>query len=167
MMAGEDGKGFHFAIDTHRLKSFGVSDVRSAEAIAAYDHHDLTCEERLFFKLWGSNLLNSGAFHPGQKIAQLGEHPVSAHVVVLGEVIATDNKRTYQFGPGSVFGLAEGLADLEYRWDAVAKTAVTTKIIPIPRALREVRRLNAGLKGICRLTAMRVLDLSAPPPNLL
>jgi hypothetical protein len=43
---------------------------------------------------------------------------------------------------------------------------VTTKVIPIDRALREVRRLNAGLKGICRFTTMRILDLASPPESL-
>ena len=43
---------------------------------------------------------------------------------------------------------------------------MTTKVIPIDRALREVRRLNSGLKGICRFTTMRILGLSSPPQSL-
>ena len=70
------------------------------------------------------------------------------------------------FGPGSVFGLAEGLADRANEWDAEAKTLVVTKIIPIDRALREVRRLNVGLKGICRFTTMRILGLKIAPESL-
>jgi hypothetical protein len=65
-----------------------------------------------------------------------------------------------------VFGLAEGLADLTYQWDAVARSVVMTRHIPVDRALREVRRLNAGLKGICRFTTMRVLNLSTAPETL-
>ena len=66
-----------------------------------------------------------------------------------------------------MFGLAEGLCDKVYDWDAVATTLVTTKVIPIERALREVRRLNSGLKGICRFTVMRILGLSTAPESLL
>ncbi len=166
MTNNAQGEHFRFSIDMQRLKAIGIVDPKSKEAHDAFDHHDLSSAERLFFKLWGSDLLNSGIFQPGQKVAQRGEHPVFAHVVVSGEVVATDATGTHLFGPGSVFGLAEGLADLTYGWDAIAKTVVTTKVIPLDRALREVRRLNAGLKGICRFTTMRVLGLSSAPETL-
>ena len=105
-------------------------------------------------------------FQPGQKLATRGEHPVLAHLVLSGTVEVSGASGKLQFGPGSVFGVAEGLADTVYGWDAVATTVVTTKIIPIERSLREVRRLNAGLKGICRFTTMRILGLKTPPASL-
>lgn len=155
-----------FAIEIERLQNLGLLNPNSRQALAAYDQHELTSAERLFFKLWGNNLLNSGYFEPGQAIARKGEHPAMAHIVTSGEVVARDNERTYTFGPASVFGLAEGLTDQAYRWDATANSLVTTKVIPIARALREVHGLNAGLRGICRSTAMRILDLKTPPANL-
>ena len=166
MTTNAQGETYRFAIDMQRLKALGIVDPKSQAALAAYDHHELSSAERLFFKLWGNDLLNSGLFQPGQKIAERGEHPVFAHVVVSGEVIATDDKGSHLFGPGSVFGLAEGLADLTYQWEAVARTVVMTRHIPMDRALREVRRLNAGLKGICRFTTMRVLGLPSAPESL-
>ena len=166
MTTNAQGESFRFTIDMQRLKALGIIDPKSKEAHDAFDHHELSSAERLFFKLWGSDLLNSGVFQPGQKVAARGEHPVFAHVVVSGEVLATDANGTHLFGPGSVFGLAEGLADLTYGWDAVAKTVVTTRLIPLDRALREVCRLNAGLKGICRFTTMRVLGLPTAPETL-
>ena len=95
-----------------------------------------------------------------------GEHAVFAHIVISGTVETTDARGKMLFGPGSVFGMAEGLADVVFAWDAVATSVVSTKLIPLDRALREVRRLNAGLKGICRFTTMRILDLKAPPATL-
>jgi hypothetical protein len=166
MTTNAEGETYRFAIDMQRLKALGIVDPKSKAALEAYDHHELSSAERLFFKLWGNDLLNSGLFQPGQKIAERNEHPVFAHVVVSGEVIATDDKGSYLFGPGSVFGLAEGLADLTYQWEAVARTVVMTRHIPMDRALREVRRLNAGLKGICRFTTMRVLGLPTAPESL-
>lgn len=166
MTTNAEGETYRFTIDMQRLKALGIVDPKSKAALEAYDHHELSSAERLFFKLWGNDLLNSGLFQPGQKIAERNEHPVFAHVVVSGEVIATDDKGSYLFGPGSVFGLAEGLADLTYQWDAVARTVVMTRHIPMDRALREVRRLNAGLKGICRFTTMRVLGLPTAPESL-
>ena len=154
-----------FGMDMQRFSALGIIDPRSKQAIEAFDHHEFSSAERLFFKLWGSDL-NSGVFQPGQKLATRGEHPVLAHFVVSGTVEASDARGKMLFGPGSVFGVAEGLADTVYNWDAVATTMVTTKIIPIERALREVRRLNAGLKGICRFTTMRILELKTPPASL-
>lgn len=166
MTTNAQGEVYRFTIDMERLKALGIVDPKSRAALEAYDHHELSSAERLFFKLWGNDLLKSGVFQPGQKIAERNEHPVFAHVVVSGEVIATDDKGSHLFGPGSVFGLAEGLADLTYQWDADARTVVMTRHIPMDRALREVRRLNAGLKGICRFTTMRVLGLPAAPESL-
>ena len=156
----------HFGMNMQRFKALGIIDPRSKQAIAAFDHHDFTSAERLFFKLWGSDL-NSGVFQPGQKIAERGEHAVFAYVVISGNVETVDAQGIkLLFGPGSVFGMAEGLADVAYSWDAMAKTVVSTKFIPLDRALREVRRLNPGLKGICRFTTMRILELKAPPATL-
>ncbi len=166
MTVNSQGQPFRFTMDMQRLKALGIVDPKSTEALAAYDRHELTSAERLFLKLWGSDLLNSGVFNPGQQIAARGEHPVFAHVIIAGEVVVRDPRGEMLFGPGSVFGLAEGLSDGVYSWDAVARTVVMTKVIPIDRALREVRRLNAGLKGICRFTSMRMLGLSTPPQSL-
>ena len=166
MTSNIEATSYRFAIDMHRLKALGIVDPKSRAAHEAFDQHELSSAERLFFKLWGNDSLKSGVFQPGQKIAERGEHPVFAHVVISGEIVATDESGSHHFGPGSVFGLAEGLADLTYRWDAVAKTVVTTRHIPVDRALREVRRLNAGLKGICRFTTMRVLNLPNAPESL-
>ena len=163
--SSDDTKAVRFGLDTQRFKSLGIVDPRSKAALEIFDHHDFSSAERLFFKLWGSDL-NSGVFQPGQKLATRGEHPVLAHFVVSGTVEASDARGKMLFGPGSVFGVAEGLADTIYGWDATATTMVTTKIIPIERALREVRRLNAGLKGICRFTTMRILELKTPPASL-
>ncbi len=154
-----------FGMDMQRFRALGIIDPRSKQAIEAFDHHEFSSAERLFFKLWGSDL-KSGVFQPGQKIAERGEHAVFAHIVISGTVETTDTRGKMLFGPGSVFGMAEGLADVVFEWDAVATSVVTTKLIPLDRALREVRRLNAGLKGICRFTTMRILDLKAPPATL-
>ena len=157
--------GLSFGMDMQRFKSLGIIDPRSKQALDAFDHHEFSSAERLFFKLWGSDL-NNGVFQPGQKLAVRGEHPVLAHMLLSGTVEVAGASGTLRFGAGSVFGVAEGLADTVYGWDAVATTVVTTKIIPMERALREVRRLNAGLKGICRFTTMRILNLKTSPASL-
>ena len=165
-MSNTPDNEIRFGMDMQRFKALGIIDPRSKHAIEVFDHHEFSSAERLFFKLWGSDL-NSGVFQPGQKIAERGEHAVFAHVIVSGTAETTDAQgKKLLFGPGSVFGMAEGLSDVVYAWDAVAKTVVTTKLIPLDRALRDVRRFNAGLKGICRFTTMRILNLKTPPATL-
>ena len=155
-----------FSIDVKKLNSLGVIDPTSERAMKAFEQHEFTGAERLFFKLWGTEELNMGYFAVGQKLAERGEQPNTAYVIISGEVEGKDHSGSYHLGPGSVLGLAEGLSRKVYEWDAFAKTAVTTKVIPLERALREVRGLNAGLKGICRSTVMRILNLSSPPESL-
>jgi hypothetical protein len=157
--------GLSFGMDMSRFKALGIIDPNSKQALDAFNHHEFSSAERLFFKLWGSDL-PSAAFQPGQKLVKRGEHPVSAYVVISGVVEITNSSGKFLFGPGSVFGLAEGLADTVNEWDAEAKSVVVTKMIPIDRALREVRRLNVGLKGICRFTTMRILGLKTAPVSL-
>jgi CRP-like cAMP-binding protein len=157
--------GLSFGVDMSRFKALGIIDPNSKQALDAFNHHEFSSAERLFFKLWGSDL-PSVAFQPGQKLLTRGEHPISGYVVISGVVEITNSSGKFLFGPGSVFGLAEGLADTVNAWDAEAKSVVVTKMIPIDRALREVRRLNVGLKGICRFTTMRILDLKSAPASL-
>ncbi len=63
----------------------------------------------MFIKLWSNEQLNAGIFSPGQKVAEKGEHPVLAQVIISGEGVVTDKNGEHFFEPGSVFGLAEGL----------------------------------------------------------
>ena len=157
--------GLSFGVDMSRFKALGIIDPNSKQTLDAFNHHEFSSAERLFFKLWGSDL-PSVAFQPGQKLLTRGEHPISGYVVISGVVKITNSSGKFLFGPGSVFGLAEGLADTVNAWDAEAKSVVVTKMIPIDRALREVRRLNVGLKGICRFTTMRILGLKSAPASL-
>ena len=44
---------------------------------------------------------------------------------------------------------------------------VNCKIIPMPRAMREMQLTNTGLKGICRMTMQRILGEEASIPDYL
>jgi len=58
MSTNSQGETFRFALDVQRFKALGITDPKSREAHDAYDHHEFSSAERLFFKLWGSDLLN-------------------------------------------------------------------------------------------------------------
>ncbi|MFM7761184.1 MAG: hypothetical protein ACKO6R_10035 [Burkholderiaceae bacterium] len=70
MTTNAQGEVYRFTIDMERLKALGIVDPKSRAALEAYVHHELSSAERLFFKLWGNDLLKSGVFQPGQKIAE-------------------------------------------------------------------------------------------------
>jgi hypothetical protein len=105
----QENSSHRFSVNVERFKALGIVDPKSKSAHDAYDHHEFSSSERLFFKLWGNEQLKSGIFSPGQKVAEKGEHPVFAQVIIAGEVVVTDKNGEHFFGPGSVFGLAEGL----------------------------------------------------------
>ena len=121
--------GLSFGVDMSRFKALGIIDPNSKQALDAFNHHEFSSAERLFFKLWGSDL-PYGAFHPGQKLTISGEHPVSAYIVISGVVETTNISGKLLFGPGSVFGLAEGLADKANEWDADCQNNGQSSVSP-------------------------------------
>ena len=126
----------------------------------------LTFSERLLLKLNSSDTLEEKFYLAGEKIAERGSKPVFGHVIIAGLVIARGASGTFEFGPGSVFGVAEGLSDMPIEWEIIAKGEVKARLIPTKRAVTELRALNTGLLGICRITVMRILGLKQSPESL-
>ena len=69
-----------------------------------------------------------GYFAVGQKLAERGEQPNTAYVIISGEVEGKDHSGSYHLGPGSVLGLAEGLSRKVYEWDALQKQPLQQKL---------------------------------------
>ena len=114
-----DYKG-HFGVDLDHMKEMGVFDPKLEHTLDDFEKHHLNSTERIYFKLAGSESLNNGYFSPDQKLAQRGEHPSGAHIIISGEASGKDPTGEYLLGAGSVIGLAEGLARIVYHWDVVA-----------------------------------------------
>ena len=155
-----------FGIDQSKFKGLGLMDPQNRHTLAGFDRAELSTEERLFFRILSSSLLRTGVFDQGGKLASEGEHIDFAHVIVTGQVLASNATGQLTLGPGSVIGLAEGLAQLPSSWNVVAQTTVNTRIIPIDRAIREIQGANSGLRGICRITVLRTLGLKQVPESL-
>ena len=51
MTTNSQGEVFRFALDVQRFKALGITDPKSRAAHDAYDHHEFSSAERLFFKL--------------------------------------------------------------------------------------------------------------------
>jgi hypothetical protein len=155
-----------FSIDMGRLKLLGVLDPRSPAAMATFSQNQFSSQERLFFSLWASRLLNDGVFKIGEMLTHKGEIVVNAHIIISGELDADNGAKRFTLGPGSVLGLAEGLAHLPYSMTVMAKTVVTTRILRLDKIDREIPKMNAGIRGICRGAVMRTLGLNNVPEAL-
>ena len=155
-----------FAIDMGRLNQLGILDPRSPAAMATFSHNQFSSQERLFFSLWASRLLHDGVFKIGEMLTHKGEVVVNAHIIISGELDADNGSKRFTLGPGSVLGLAEGLAHLPYSMTVMAKTVVTTRILRLDKIDREIPKMNAGIRGICRGAVMRTLGLNDVPEAL-
>lgn len=155
-----------FAIETGRMNQLGILDPRSPAALATFNQNQFSSQERLFFSLWASRLLNDGVFKIGEMLTYKGEIVVNAHIIISGELDADNGSQQFTLGPGSVLGLAEGLAHLPYSMSVRAKTVVTTRILRLEKIDREIPKMNAGLRGICRGAVIRTLGLNDVPEAL-
>lgn len=154
-----------FSVDRKIFQDLSLSEAKLKSSTDFFDKKNLTSQERLFFRVWGDVSLKLGVFEPGKIIQKIGEVPGFAYIITLGEAVASDTKNEYQFGPGSVIGLAEGLCDQKSRYEYKAKEVVNCKIIQLPSAMRELQLTNTGLKGICRMTLQRILGANVPIPE--
>ncbi len=156
----------HFSVAQSKVKPVGTGNPLSPETAGVNDAVGLTTEDRLFSSLKQNTHLDRCVFNPGDQIALRGDRVHLAHIVISGDMTASDAKNNFTLGPGSVMGLAEGMANLPHSFTVTAKETVHTLSIPIEDAQQELARLNTGLRGICRTAIVRTLDLKEIPENL-
>ncbi len=154
-----------FSISRDLYEELSLTESKLKSTLDYFEKKSMTSQERLFFKIWASDELKLGVFEKGQVVIKKGETPGLAYAVTLGEIETSDSDNHYNLGPGSVIGLAEGLAEVPSKYEYRVKEFVNCKIIPLPRAMREMQLTNTGLKGICRMTIQRILGSNAKIPD--
>jgi CRP-like cAMP-binding protein len=133
----------------------------STERYDFFEDKRLSGQQRLFFQVWASQVLQVGVFGSGHSLTKAGEVPVYGYVITSGEarrMPSDENADEVILGPGSVLGLAEGLAEIPAIHTVEAISSVNCKVIPIDVAAADIERLNPGMKGICRFTLGRILN---------
>lgn len=155
-----------FGINVEKLGRIGALVRLQADDTVHFDEAQLSSEERLYTRIWGSNLLKTGFFTRGEHLMLAGQPITEAHIIIQGQVTARDESQETLMGPGCVIGLAEGLAGRPAQWTVRADSLLNTRVIPIARALEEVRHASPELRSICQMTVMRILDLKKPPKTL-
>lgn len=148
-----------FAVDSDRLKSFGILDPRSANALEIFQSGKLTSDERLYLSLWGSPLLSSITFEPRRKIITAGETIEQAYLIVSGTLVGTQGDDIYRFGPGAVLGLAEGVINQPSKYSVITATAVQARVIPLHRIDSIVAKLPLEVRSIMQTIIKRTLAL--------
>ncbi|CAN1560557.1 cyclic nucleotide-binding domain-containing protein [Limnohabitans sp. B9-3] len=157
---------FFFGINTQKLSKTGLLDSNGQPLTD--DAHDtkLSSEEHLFSRLRSSSFLRSAIFSKGHILFSQGDMVKEAHVIFQGQVRVISGDTSFYMGPGAVIGLAEGIAGVPMRWTLQAETLLNTRLIPIQRAVEEIRTTDAGLRSICRVTVMRTLGMDQTPESL-
>jgi CRP-like cAMP-binding protein len=154
-----------FAVDTERLKSFGIVDARVNQTLDIFKSGQLTADERLYLGLWGSPLLSSIAFEPKRKIIAAGEAIDQAYLIVSGTLLGTQGDDIYRFGPGSVLGLAEGVINQSSKYSVITASAVQARVIPLHRIDSIVAKLPLEVRAILLTTIQRTLALHRSAPT--
>lgn len=148
-----------FRVDVERLREMGVADPYSPSSIEHYKSGKLTSDERLFFTLWGSQYLPASTFSERKRLATKGGAVASAYFVVSGDLLGIDGDLIYRLGPGSVIGLAEGLARLPYSMTVVSVSALQVRIFPMHKIDEMLERMPTGFRSILRTTVDRTLGI--------
>lgn len=158
------GEGFE--VSTDKLQALGMIDPYSSASLEVYRSGKLTSDERLYFTLWGSRLLEAVIFKPQQPIASIGHSIRDAFFVVRGKGLAVKENKVHRFGPGAVIGVAEAIAGMPHSMTFVAVTSIEARKIDVSQIVKQSAKLPNGLKGIVRTITMRTLGLTEVPEVL-
>ncbi len=156
-----------FGVDIEHLHKLGAVDPYSKQSLELYASGKLVSNERLYFTLWGCSELNMSLFDPKARLCTEGQPAESAYFIVSGTAIGIQGNRIYRLGPGSVIGLAEGIAGIEYVMTVIAVNAVQVRVMPLGSINLLIQNMASGLRGIIRSLVMRTLKLPKPTPQLL
>ena len=156
-----------FAVNIEHLHALGVVDPYSEQSLKLYHSGKLNANERLYFSLWGSSELSTSLIRAKTRFAKEGETVSSAYFIIKGAALGLKGDEIYRLGPGSVIGLAEGIAGIDYAMTVVAVSAVQVRVMPMGSINLLIQNMASGLRGIIRSIVMRTLKLPKPTPQLL
>lgn len=154
-----------FSVDLKKLDAIGSLHPDSIDALEAYDRHGLSSEERLYYQLVSDLALETAAYKAGTRLCEYGQAVSDAYVIRQGEMALQTEGLTYRVGPGTVLGLAAGLANQAHNMTATALTVVIASVIP-NKVFKTIHSCHPGLRGINRNTVMRILSLTSIPESL-
>ncbi len=156
-----------FGVDIEHLHKLGAVDPYSKQSLELYASGKLVSNERLYFTLWGCSELNISLFDQKERSCTAGKREESANFIVSGTALGIQGSHIYRLGPGSVIGLAEGIAGIDYVMTVIAVNSVQVRVMPLGSINLLIQNMASGLRGIIRSLVMRTLKLPKPTPQLL
>jgi hypothetical protein len=143
------------------------SDMGAMDLHAYAQHKDLSSDERKFLSLMHAGELRSRIFAQDELIFEANKPVTQALLILEGQALWDVTDRPCLLGPGSVLGLAEGLAGLRHLYNLRAVSQVRAKTLAISDLMADLESVNAGIKGLFRVTAERILESRFnDPPRL-
>jgi CRP-like cAMP-binding protein len=108
-----------------------------------------------------------GSLHPDSidALDAFNRHGLSSEERLYYQLVSDLALETAVYKPGTVLGLAAGLANHPHNMSATALTTVTASVIP-NKVFKAIDSCHPGLRGINRNTVMRILNLSSIPESL-
>ncbi|MFM1826812.1 MAG: hypothetical protein RLY67_193, partial [Pseudomonadota bacterium] len=97
------------------------------------------------------------SFPVGSLISRAGQVPLDGVLITQGFASVVVNGVTHRLGPGSVIGVAEGLAELPLLHTYHAETPVEARVLPILDIEVAMEKSPPRLRGIFKLSLERIL----------
>jgi len=134
------------------------SDMGTMDLHAYAQHKGLSSDERKFLSLMHAGELKSRIFAQDEVIFEANKPVTEAILILDGEALWEVSEQPCKLGPGAVLGLAEGLAGLRHLYNLRALTQVRAKALSLSKLVADLESANAGIKGLFRVTAERILE---------
>lgn len=115
--------------------------------------------ERKFASLCGATELEIKRYESGTVVLSSGVVPVAGLLVIEGMLSwKPPGEAKHLLGPGSVVGLAEGLAGAEMLDEITAETQAVVKEMPLFELQLGLEKTPNQLQSLFRVTIERILD---------
>lgn len=134
------------------------SDMGTMDMHTYAQHKGLNSEERKFLSLMYTSDLRSSIFAQDELIFEAKKPAIQALLILEGEALWEVSEQPCKLGPGSVVGLAEGLAGLPHLYNLRAISQVRAKTLLLSELLADLESVNVGIKGLFRVTLERILE---------
>jgi CRP-like cAMP-binding protein len=134
------------------------SDMGTMDMHTYAQYKGLSSDERKFLSLMHAGELRSRIFAQDELIFEANKPAIQALLILEGEALWEVSEQPCKLGPGSVVGLAEGLAGLRHLYNLRAISQVRAKTLTLSELVADLESANAGIKGLFRVTLERILE---------
>ncbi len=141
-----------YQLNVERFSEPFGSDMGTMDMHAYAQYKGLSSDERKFLSLMHAGELRSRIFAQDELIFEANKPAIQAVLILEGEALWEVSEQPCKLGPGSVVGLAEGLAGLRHLYNLRAISQVRAETLALLELVADLESANAGIKGLFRVT---------------